>query len=349
MRPLNSNRFRMKMWAKYLLVCLLLGSFAAEVSAPQAAMAQTTTPKKKKKPAPKKKKPVATKAVAVDTTGLAVVAPAKHQLPVIGDTIRRSLRNDAAVEQNLVKDRLPLAYQNIREDDAVYRQRVWEDIDTRQKINLPFRNRTIEDNGDQRFIAILINAIRDSSVTAFDPIDDRFTTPMSNDKIADEMVGKADTVAIIDPQTGLKRKDSLITQDFNADDIVKFEVKEEYVFDKQSSRLFCRILGIAPLKIIRRDDGTELGETPLFWIYYPDLRPVLAKYEAYNGHNFGSRMTWEELFESHMFGGYIVKSTIDNPYDRQIQQYIKDPILRLLESDRTKDKIFNYEQDLWQY
>ena len=339
----------MKMWAKYLLVGLLLVGFTVEVGIPQVAMAQTTT-KKKKKPAPKKKRPAtAANRLAVDTTKVAVVAPAPITLPVIGDTIRRSLRNDGAVERNLVKDRTPLAYQHIREDDAVYRQRVWEDIDTRQKINQPFRYKAQEDNGDQRFIAILINAIRDSSVTAFDPMDDRFTTPMTTEKIAEELVGKADTVPIYDPQSGLKKKDSVITNDFNPDDIIKYEIKEEWVFDKQSSRLFCRILGIAPLKIIRKEDGTELGETPLFWVYYPDLRPVLAKFEAYNGHNFGSRMSWEELFENRIFSGYVVKSTIDNPYDRAIANYIKDPILRLLESDRTKEKIFNYEQDLWQY
>jgi gliding motility associated protien GldN len=339
----------MKLWAKYLFVCLLLGAIAAEVATPLAATAQTTTPAKKKKKKTTKPKPAVAAKVVVDTTAVAVLPPKPKTLPVIGDTIRRSLRNDRAVERNLVKDRVPLAYQNIREDDAVYRQRVWEDIDTRQKINQPFRYKAEEDNGDQRFIGILINAIRDSSVTAFDPIDDRFTTPMTIDKIADELVGKSDTVPVIDPQTGLKRKDTVISQDFNPDDIVKFEVKEEWVFDKQSSRLYCRILGIAPLKIIRRDDGSVIGETPLFWVYYPDLRPVLAKYEAYNGHNYGSRMTWEEVFENRMFNGYVVKSTIENPLDRTISQMIKDPTLRLLESDKMKDKIFNYEQDLWQY
>lgn len=338
----------MKMWAKYVLIGALSFGVAAEVSMPQIATAQTT---RKKKTTRKRKKttapPVAVK--PVDTTVVAPVAVVPKGLPVIGDTIRRSLRNDGAVERNLVKDRVPLAYQHIREDDAVYRQRVWEEIDTRQKVNLPFRYKASEDNGDQRFIAILINAIRDSSVTPFDPMDDRFTTPMTTDKIAEELVGKADTIPLIDPQTGLKRKDTVITNDFNPDDITKYEIKEEWVFDKQSSRMFCRILGIAPLKTIRREDGTEIGETALFWIYYPDLRPVLAKYEAYNGHNFGSRMTWEELFENRMFSGYVIKSTIDNPFDRPIASYVKDPILRLLESDRTKEKIFNYEQDLWQY
>ena len=32
-----------------------------------------------------------------------------------------------------------------------------------------------------------------------------------------------------------------------------------------------------------------------------------------------------------------------------IKQMIKDPILQLLEGDNIKDRIFNYEQELWSY
>ena len=77
---------------------------------------------------------------------------------------------------------------------------------------------------------------------------------------------------------------------------------------------------------------------------------MLAKYEVYNPKNMGqSRMTWEELFESRMFGSYIVKSTLDNPQNRYIRNNIKDPILALLEGDNIKEKLFNYEQNLWAY
>jgi hypothetical protein len=88
----------------------------------------------------------------------------------------------------------------------------------------------------------------------------------------------------------------------------------------------------------------------LFWVYYPDLRPALVKSEVYNSKNMGqNRMTWEELFESRMFSSYIVKSTLDNPQNKLIRNYIKDPILQLLEGENIKDKIFNFEQDLWSY
>jgi hypothetical protein len=116
--------------------------------------------------------------------------------------------------------------------------------------------------------------------------------------------------------------------------------------------LFFRILGIAPVKNVVTTMGVNLGSTELFWVYYPDMRETFAKYEVYNGKNFGARMSWEELFESRMFYGRIIKSTIDNPYDQYISSYkglSENTILQLLEGENIKEKIFNYEQDLWAY
>jgi hypothetical protein len=82
------------------------------------------------------------------------------------------------------------------------------------------------------------------------------------------------------------------------------------------------------------------------------MRPIFAKYEVYNGKNFGARSTWEELFESRMFSGRIIKSTIDNPFDLPIAATpgLKDNgVFQLLEGERIKEKIFNYELDLWSY
>lgn len=275
--------------------------------------------------------------------------------PFAFDSLRISLRLDAAIDRNLVKSRTPLAYEHIREDDAWYRERVWREIDIREKMNLPFRYKAEDDNGNQRFINILLRAVRKGDVTAFDPnVDDRFTTPMTVARVGEVISGKCDSVQVLDwakDPSGSKGiyKDSLVCREFNPDDIVKFRLKEEWVFDKESSRMHTRILGIAPIKTYVDDAGNVLGESPIFWIYYPDFRPTLSLYEVYNGKNFGGKMSWEELFESRYFTSHIVKSTIDNPYDLFIKQYIKDDILRLLEGENIKNKIFNFEQDLWSY
>ena len=116
--------------------------------------------------------------------------------------------------------------------------------------------------------------------------------------------------------------------------------------------MYWRILGIAPVKNVITSQGVNLGEQELFWVYYPDLRPILAKYEVYNGKNYGARMSWEELFESRMFYGRIIKSTLDNPNDlylSQMQGLKENTILQLLQGEKIKNKIFNYEQSLWSY
>ncbi|MBL0355977.1 MAG: hypothetical protein IPP72_03425 [Chitinophagaceae bacterium] len=77
-----------------------------------------------------------------------------------------------------------MAYEHLRVDDAVYRHKIWREIDAREKINLAFRYSADENNGNQRFISILMKAIQDGDVTAFSNIDDRFTTPLTLSEVA---------------------------------------------------------------------------------------------------------------------------------------------------------------------
>jgi len=266
------------------------------------------------------------------------------------DTIvRKSLRNDNAFDKGFVNDRTPLPYEHLRWDDALYSEKVWRELDLREKMNQPFRFDANDDNGSQLFINILLKAVNSGAVVAFN--DDRFTTPMQPAEIQQLTVGTADTSEVRDITDPNKIKEWVVTRAaFDAKSVNKLRIKEEWVFDREASRMFVRILGIAPVKTTFNPNGTERGSTPLFWVYYPDLRPILAKYEVYNPKNLGyGRMTWEELFESRMFSSYVTKSTLDNPSMKTIAQSIKDPILRLLEGDNIKDRIFNYEQDLWSY
>jgi gliding motility associated protien GldN len=275
--------------------------------------------------------------------------PKVDSLPI--PKVKKSLRPDEAVETKDIRDRTPLAYEHIRVDDAIYRHKIWREIDTREKMNLPFRYSANENNGNQRFISILMKAIQDSAVTVFDAIDDRFTTPLTISQVAEKISGGIEIVDLYD-SLGNKIGTKEVVREVNLDSFYKFRIKEEVIFDKESSRLFWRILGIAPLKNVITSQGINLGQTELFWVYYPDMRPIFAKYEVYNGKNFGARMSWEELFESRMFSARIIKSTIDNPFDLPISGTpgLKESgVFQLLEGERVKEKVFNYEQDLWSY
>jgi gliding motility associated protien GldN len=262
--------------------------------------------------------------------------------------VKKSLRPDGAVDKSFINERTPLPYENLRWDDALYSEKVWRELDLREKMNQPFRFEAEDDNGSQMFFDILMNAIRKDSVVAFS--DDRFTTPLAEAEMGNlTSGGPLDTNAVRDPNDPNKIVKWVVSQEsFDPKAITKLRIKEEWVFDREASRLFVRILGIAPVKTIQRGNTTQ--NEVMFWVYYPDLRKTLAKYEVYNPKNLGyGRMTWEELFESRMFSSYITKSTLDNPGNKVIRQMIKDPILALLEGDNIKERIFNYEQDLWSY
>ena len=263
--------------------------------------------------------------------------------------VRKSLRNDNAFDKSGVMERTPLPYEHLRWDDALFAEKVWRELDLREKINQVFRYEAQDDNGSQIFVDMLLKAVRSGEVTAF--ADDRFSTPMSMDELNLTTVGTADTVPVTDPNDINKILEYRVTRAaFDAKSVVKIAMKEEWVFDREASRMFVRILGIAPLQNKYLPNGQIRGVSPMFWVYYPDLRPLLAKYEVYNPKNMGmGRMTWEELFESRMFSSYITKSTLDNPGNKIIRSYMKDPILSLLEGDNIRERMFNYEQDLWSY
>ncbi|MBK8710909.1 MAG: gliding motility protein GldN [Niastella sp.] len=334
---------------KVLMLVVLAGFFSDGVYAQKRKAPAKKRTSTKRTTKTKTKASIQATTATADTTAM-VAAPAMvDTLPI--KKIAKSLRPDEAVETTVLRDRTPLAYEHLRADDAVYRQKIWREIDAREKINLPFRYSADENNGNQRFISILLQAIQDSAVTVFSSIDDRFTTPMTVSEVAKVIAGEEIDVPQYNENgelVGTKK----MRNEVNLDSIYKFQIKEEVIFDKESSRLFWRILGIAPLKRVITPQGIDLGETQLFWVYYPDMRATFAKYEVYNGKNYGARMSWEELFESRMFYGRIIKSTMDNPYDLYIKQYkgLNDnPILQLLEGESIKEKVFNYEQDLWSY
>ena len=339
------------MYRHSLKLILLLLSFAAFTNCAEAQKAKTKKKAVQTAPTPPPPAPVP----VVDTVKPAVViapppVPKVERLPI--PPIKKSLRPDNGADTDMgIKDRFPLPYEHIRADDAIYRHKIWREIDAREKINLPFMYKGEEDNGDQRFFIILMKAIQDSLVTAFDAIDDRFTTPLTIPQVDLKIRDRPEMVDDYD-SAGVSRGKKLVPREVAYDSFYKFRIKEEVIFDKESSRLFWRILGIAPLKKVVTTYGVDLGDSEMFWIYYPDLRPVLSRYDVYNGKNFGGRMSWEDLFESRMFSGRITKTTIDNPFDIPIKLQkglVDNGVFQLLEGERLKEKVFNYEQDLWKY
>lgn len=259
--------------------------------------------------------------------------------------------NDNSYSAPKPKKKNVLPYEYLREEDILYRVKVWREIPVKEKINMSFRYNTEGDNGDQRFIMLLLKALKEKKIRAYSPDNDRFTDTLNYRELTEAIVGKPEVIQVTDwsDPSGNTKKDTTIINEFDPNSVDFYRVKEEWIFDKERALMICRILGIAPLKIILNADGSLRDRAVMFWIYYPSCRDYFATLEVYNPANLSYRQTWEELWEQRMYSSFIVKSNLQNPFNLSISSYIKNPVLRLLESDKIKNQIFDYEQNLWSY
>lgn len=246
---------------------------------------------------------------------------------------------DEAYKKHIIEESDALAYEHIREADVFWKKRVWRVIDTREKMNLAFRY------PKEYFVEILRVYALEGEITVYDPIDDKFTTKLDGDEAYAQGAGKPYWEMVVNPLTG--RMDSvLIEPDLDPQKVIKFRIKEDWIFDEGTSTMQVRILGVAPIVEVFGDDGVYRGEKVLFWAYYPELREVLAQHRYFNTKNDATTMTWADIFDMRYFSSYIYKES--NVHDRRIQDY-STGVDAMLESDRIKQEIFEFEHDLWSY
>ena len=173
--------------------------------------------------------------------------------------------------------------------------------------------------------------------------DDQFQSPMTLTEVQNILVTTRE-VEVEDLATGELIK-TVSSTEVRSTDVFKFRLKEEWFFDKQRSVFDVRIIGIAPVKD-EYTNGVYKGERVLFWVYFPELRPVLAQTPVYNPHNDADELTYDQLFIKRKFHATIVKQS--NVYDRSINEY-KTGIDAMLEAEYLKEQMRNFEHDLWEY
>jgi gliding motility associated protien GldN len=139
----------------------------------------------------------------------------------------------------------------------------------------------------------------------------------------------------------------LIPKEIGSDDITAYRVKGMWYFDKRRGELMYRLLGLMPVgEDLKNLDGDEEKKTNLFWIWYPSIREILHKELVFNDTSNANQISFDQLLLSRRFSSYIYKE--DNLYgDRKISEYKKKGLESILESERIKKEILDFEQDLW--
>ncbi|GGH20780.1 type IX secretion system ring protein PorN/GldN [Mucilaginibacter phyllosphaerae] len=266
------------------------------------------------------------------------------------DTAKKTLKPfdrpmDGYYKKNNILSAKVTPYANLREADVMFAKRVWREIDLREKMN----QYLLSPKG--RLIDVLMAAIDAGELTAYDPTggskDDpngdsfskRLTSGQARSRMADSsVVDKFD-------KDGNKIGSEVRAGEFNPDSVIKFRIKEDWVFDRQRSIFEPRIIGIAPL-IKPKAAGVELDYQPAFWIYFPEARPILAVKEAVSRNNDATGLSFDDCFVKRIFTSYIVKQSNDK--DERIRDYAQG-IDKLYESDRIKKSLLDYELNLWKY
>jgi gliding motility associated protien GldN len=136
------------------------------------------------------------------------------------------------------------------------------------------------------------------------------------------------------------------TNEITSENIKRYLLKEDWIFDRQRSVMDRRIIGICPMEEKIGDDGAVRGYRPLFWLYFPELRYVLVNWDVFNRENDAERRSFDHLFWTREFNSTITK--VSNVYDRNIAEY-KTGMDALLQGEEIKEDLFNFEHDLWNF
>lgn len=263
---------------------------------------------------------------------------------ILGFTMCNSSIAQGTTEEQAPRDRIYdrvspqereiIPYDHIRESDVFMEKRIWRVIDSREKINLPFKYEGIDWKDMKPLITIFNDAIQEGSVV-YD--DEYFKIPLTPEAFL-KKTGSIDTIPLYDLD-GNYTHDTIVQNEFDPNSVKKFRVKEDWFFDKETSTLQVRILGIAPIYT-----DPDAGELALYWVYYPDFRKILVKEDCFNPKNDAIRFSWDDIFEGRLFGSYIIKES--NVLDRKISDY-KVGVDALMEAEKIKQEMFEWEHDLW--
>ena len=294
------------------------------------------------------------------------------------------LKNAAQLKSDNDK---PLVYGYVHDRDVLMGRTTWEIIDLSEKINfaLYFPIDTANIGSDRRSLyEVLTKAMRKGKLSEV-YTDSYFNTKKSlkdiqaslsrrdttdagreqynqdreaySSRVIQKKVvtgkGKNQVVKYV-PETIAATKtispEYIIINELTAQDVTQYKIKGYWYFDKRQSELKYRLLGICPVTPdVFTMNSEEKDYIELFWVFFPAAREILHDAKAFNEKNTSMPVSFDQILNSRRFNSVIYKE--ENIYgDRNIDEYMKDNAQnQLLESDRIKEKIRNFESDMWNY
>ncbi len=287
-----------------------------------------------------------------------------------------------AAQDSLDNDK-PLPYGYVGDRDVLFAKKIWETIDLNQRINFPMYFPT-EDSGSggnlgsdrKSLFSVLIEAVQEGKLTEvyddsyfitkktlkdieksffFSEINDLGISVLNMNSGSKIYKGKSEEEIIEALKAkGLLTEEHFTTSRLKPSDIASYQIVGTWYFDKRQGELKYRILGLSPMGVdaftkARATAGETVEPISLFWVFYPGARDILHKAKAFNDKNSTVPITFDHLLNARRFSAVVIKE--ENIYgDRGIDEYLSENAqMQLLEAERVRDKIRNFEQDMWNY
>ena len=258
-------------------------------------------------------------------------------------------KSEAAIQAD--NDDEPLPYGYVGERDILWAKTTWEEIDLNQRVNFPLLY-PIDDLGEERkpLFKLLVKAVTEDSIAAYS--DSYFKQKMSVKDIEFNLqasdTSQAGYAAL---NAGEKVEDYMINRTASeAADVEAYRIRGYWYFDKRQGELKYRLIGLAPVAPdVNFIDDEDPVMVPLFWVWYPTARDILHEAKVFNPQNSAQPISFDHILNSRRFNGVIYQ--VDNIQgDREVKEYIADnAMMQLLESQRIKEQIRNFEIDMWNY
>ena len=256
-------------------------------------------------------------------------------------------------------------YEYVDDKNILWSKVVYEFIDLNERLNFPLlfpANDTKYDDTRKSLWRVIRENIENGKISeVYDSNNDNFTE-------ASRIIGKDSTdqeakvfknYNISDIYKSKYVPESFVPREVaSSADIFGYVIKGVWYFDKIHAELRYRLLAIQPYgKDLKTSVDGEETETGYFWIWYPSIREILDKHLVFNDKNNNNRISFDELLINRRFSSYIYK--YDNVYgDREIRDYIRQrdnesypqwQTRIIMESERIKKEILDFEIDMWGY
>ena len=248
----------------------------------------------------------------------------------------------------------PLEYGYVDDRDVLMGKMVWEIIDLSERINFPlyFPIDTANIGSNRRSLYdVLTKGIRSGEIT--EVYSDSYFNTKKSYKDIKESLTRIDTTDAGREQINAGEQISpeyIVKQDLTAQDVSQYKIKGYWYFDTRQSELKYRLIGICPVTPdVYTLNSDEKDYIELFWVFFPASRDLLHEAKAFNDKNSSMPISFDHILNSRRFNAIIYQE--ENVYgDRAIVSYMKDNAQnQLLESERVKEKIRDFEENMWNY